>query len=131
GHLAGLAVELGAVGHEDAQPPGHLVLEVRRLAPLRARRRLDVLAPAPAGLEGQPADLGAGDAHQVEAATFEGPGLVRGAEVTQLRLCHSWFLRRGWPVAAIVDVLPCNPPAAHRPPRCSRPANRPATLGPS
>src|SRR5689334_14113746 len=46
--LARRGVELGAVGQLDPQGAGDVVLEVRGLAQVGARDRLDVVGPAPA-----------------------------------------------------------------------------------
>ena len=54
GDVAGPRIELRAVGHDHVQHALHVVLEVRRLAQVGARERLDVLGPAPARLQGQP-----------------------------------------------------------------------------
>jgi hypothetical protein len=80
GDIAGLRVELGAIGHHDVQRAAHVVLEVRRFAQLGACQRLHVLRPAPAGLQGKPADLGAADPQQVEGAPLERACLVRCSE---------------------------------------------------
>jgi hypothetical protein len=85
GDIAGPGVELGPVGHHDVQRPGHVVLEVRRLAQLGARDRLDVGRPAPAGRQGQPADFGAADLDQVHGAVGEGAGLIGSLEALLLR----------------------------------------------
>jgi hypothetical protein len=85
GDVAGPGVELGAVGHHDVQRPGHVVLEVRRLAQLGTRQRLDVLRPAPPGLQGEPADLGAADLEQVQGAVVEAAGLVGRLEALLFR----------------------------------------------
>src|SRR6266487_2505941 len=61
GDIAGVGVELGAVGHLDVQCAGYVVLKVRRLAPVGAGDRLDVLGPLPAGLQGEPADVAVAD----------------------------------------------------------------------
>jgi hypothetical protein len=60
-HLAGASVELLAGRRADPQHARDVVLEVRRLAPVGAGDRPDVGRPAPAGLEREPADLGAAD----------------------------------------------------------------------
>src|SRR5262245_46993596 len=52
GHLAGRELLLAAVVHVDAHPPLDAVPEVRHLARVRARDRLDVGRPTPARLEG-------------------------------------------------------------------------------
>src|SRR4030042_1772246 len=49
--LPGPRLELGTVPHEDVHTSRDLVLEVRRLAPLRAGDRLDVRRPLPARLQ--------------------------------------------------------------------------------
>src|SRR5580692_1564514 len=76
GHLAGARVELGAVGQLDAQSPGDVVLEVRGLAQVGARDRLDVTGPAPPGLEHQAAYVAAADVQQLDLAVGEGADLV-------------------------------------------------------
>jgi hypothetical protein len=85
GDIAGPGVELGAVGHHDVQRSGRVVLEVRRLAQVGARDRLDVVRPAPAGLQGEPADFGAADLDEVHGAVGERAGLVGGLEALLLR----------------------------------------------
>src|SRR6185312_15309726 len=82
--IAGLAVELGSVIHEDAKHPGDVVLEVRRLAALRHRDRLHRARPAPAGLEDRAADGGPADANQLDAALREFADLVGLAEMLEL-----------------------------------------------
>src|SRR4051794_30129230 len=57
GDIARLGDELGAVVHPDAQPAAHVELHVRCLAAVGAGDGLDVVRPAPARLEDQPADL--------------------------------------------------------------------------
>src|SRR5258706_11336771 len=62
GDIAGLAVELGSVIHEDAKDAGDVVLEVGRLAALRLRDWLHRARPAPARLEDHAAYGGPADA---------------------------------------------------------------------
>ena len=87
GDVAGPRIELRAVGHDHVQHALHVVLEVRRLAQVGARERLDVLGPAPARLQRQPADLGAADPQQVQRAALELASLVGSGEA--LLLCLS------------------------------------------
>ena len=68
GDVSGPGVELGAIGHHDVQRSGHVVLEMRRLAELGAGQRLDVVRPAPPGLQGETADFGAADLEEVQGA---------------------------------------------------------------
>jgi hypothetical protein len=83
-HLAGSGVQFGALGGEDPQGPGHVVLEVRCLAQVRAGERLDVLRPAPARLEHEAADLRASDRDDLGAAEGELAHLVGCGEVAVL-----------------------------------------------
>ena len=85
GHVAGPGVELGAVGHHHVQRPGHVVLEVGRFAQLGAGQRLAWSRPAPARLQGEPADLGAADLEQVQGAVVEAAGLVWGGKALLFR----------------------------------------------
>src|SRR5919108_1961355 len=71
GDLARAGDELGAVVHADRELAAHVVLEVRRLAAVRSGDRLDVVGPAPAGLEGVPADLAVADLEDLGAAVRE------------------------------------------------------------
>ena len=64
-HFAGAALALAAVVHEDAHPSGQAVAQVRDLAGVRAGDRLDVLRPAPAGLERSATDHPASDIHDL------------------------------------------------------------------
>src|SRR5205823_4893338 len=50
--IAGSTLALGAVVHEHLHAARHAVSEVRDLAGVRPSDRLDVVRPAPAGLEG-------------------------------------------------------------------------------
>src|SRR5260370_561761 len=86
GDVTGPGIELGAVGHDDMQRALHVVLEVRGLAQVGARERLDMVGPAPPRLQGEPPDVGAADSQQVEGAPVEGAGLVGRAEALLLRL---------------------------------------------
>jgi hypothetical protein len=54
-----------------------VVLEVRRLAAVRSGDRLQVIGPAPAGFEDEPADLAAADVEDLGAAVGELAHLVR------------------------------------------------------
>src|SRR3954454_12805164 len=76
GDVARSRDELGAVVHADRNPAAHVVLEVRRVAAVRARDRLDVVRPAPAGLENVSADLAAADVEDLRAAVGEFTDLV-------------------------------------------------------
>src|SRR5919197_6679877 len=76
GDLAGAGDELGAVVHADRELAADVVLEVRRLAAVRCGDRLDVVGPAPAGLEGVPADLAVADVEDLGAAVGELARLV-------------------------------------------------------
>ena len=74
----GRGVELLALGRADPQRARDVVLEVRRLAHSVPAIGLHVGRPAPAGLEGEPADLGAADAQQVDPAVRERRGSRSG-----------------------------------------------------
>src|SRR5437763_14702795 len=83
------ALALRAVVHEHLHPAGHDVTQVRDLTRVRARDRLHVGRPAPAGLEcaapdGMPADL---DDVRTPVA-FELTDLVRRVEALDLHRCH-------------------------------------------
>ena len=67
------------------QRPGHVVLEVGCLAQLGAGQRLDMIRPAPAWLQGEPADLGAADLEQVQGTVVEAAGLVGRGEALLFR----------------------------------------------
>jgi hypothetical protein len=56
--------------------------------PLGAGEGLEVIRPTPAGPEGESSDLGTADGDQVEAASLEGPRLVRSVEGLLLCVCH-------------------------------------------
>ena len=87
GDVAGAGVELGAVSHHDVQRSLHVILEMRCFAQVRARERLDVLRPAPAGLKGKPADFATADPYQVQGTALEGAGLV--GRIQAFLLCLS------------------------------------------
>src|SRR5919204_4833050 len=89
GDLAGAGDELGAVVHADRELAADVVLEVRRLAAVRSGDRLDVVGPAPAGLEGVPADLAVADVEDLGAAAPELARLV------------------GLPESLVLGLLPC------------------------
>src|SRR5919197_3767175 len=76
GDLAGAGDELGAVVHADRELAADVVLEMRGLAAVRSGDRLDVVGPAPAGLEGVPADLAVADLEDLGAAVGELARLV-------------------------------------------------------
>lgn len=66
GHIAGIALDFGAVVHFDHQDSGDMILEVGRLAALGLGDRLDTGRPAPARLQSRPADGGASDVDQFD-----------------------------------------------------------------
>src|SRR5690606_11422097 len=82
--------ELRAVVHADREPPGHVVLEVRRLAAFGLGERLHVVRPAPAGLEHEPADLAAADLDDLGPAARKFAQLVRMLESLVLTLAHGF-----------------------------------------
>src|ERR671936_1517050 len=110
GDLAGAGDELGAVVHTDRELAGDVVLEVRRLAAVRSGDRLDVVGPAPARLEGVPADLAVADLENLGAAVGELACLVGLPESLVLGLlacacgCH---LR-------LLSVSRCSPASVER-----------------
>src|ERR1700733_3601151 len=65
GYLPGRRIERAAIGQLDPQCACHVVLEMRRLAQVGARDRLDVLGPPPPRLEDEPSDVAAPDAQQL------------------------------------------------------------------
>src|SRR4051794_14458888 len=75
-HVPRSGDELGAVVHADAQATAHLVLEVLDLAAVGAGKRLDVVGPAPPGLEHEPADRPAADLEDLGAAVGELANLI-------------------------------------------------------
>jgi hypothetical protein len=74
--VAWLRDELGAVVHLDREPPGQVVLEVRRLAAVRLGERLDVLRPSPSGLEDEASDGASADVEDLCATLRELTRLV-------------------------------------------------------
>jgi hypothetical protein len=70
----------------DRDPPADVVLEVRRFAARGAGDRLDVVRPAPTGLEDEAADLAAADLEDLGAAVRELAYLVRRLEALLLAL---------------------------------------------
>src|SRR5919204_3259777 len=86
GDVAGAGDHLGAVVHPDRELAAHVVLEVRGLAAVRVRERLDVVRPAPARLEDEPSHLAVSDLQDLGAAVPELADLVR--------LCKAFVLRR-------------------------------------
>ena len=91
-----------------------MVLEVRRLAQVGARDRRDVGRPAPARLEGEAADVGPGDAEQVEAIVHR--TAHGGAEIVKLLGTGSAYYAPGSAVVEMVEavlkdkkkILPCS-----------------------
>ena len=65
-HVPRLAVEFSAIGHGDVENATDLVLEVRRFAEIGASDGLDVLRPAPSGLEGEASDLTPTDGQEID-----------------------------------------------------------------
>src|SRR5438034_1003809 len=65
GKVSGPRHKLGAVVHADAKPPADVVLEVRGLAACGLSDWLDVVRPAPAGLEDEAANRRASQGQQV------------------------------------------------------------------
>src|SRR5579884_3388777 len=88
--VAGAEVELLAVVHPHVHPARYAIAGVLCLAALRACDRLDVLRPAPAGLEGGQAHRAGFRVDQFQAAhaVLEEPGLVRLVEVLVLDARH-------------------------------------------
>src|SRR3954453_19322257 len=99
GDIARSRDELGPVVHADREPAAHVVLEVRRVAAVGASDRLDVVRPAPPGLENVSADLAAADVEDLRAAVGEFTDLVGILEALVLGLlaricgCHLGLLR--------------------------------------
>src|SRR5438309_7739840 len=77
--------ELGAVVHADAKPPAHVVLEVRGLAACGLRDGLDVVRPAPAGLEDEAANRRASQGQQLGMPVLELTDLLGLDEALVLR----------------------------------------------
>src|SRR5580704_6368064 len=90
GDVAGARVKLAAVRHLDAQHARRVILEVRRLAELGPRDRLDVYGPPPPGLEGQPPDRATADIDEIHAPLVENPLLVGAAESLVFRRDCRW-----------------------------------------
>jgi hypothetical protein len=83
--VAGPQLDLGAVVHDHPHPARDDVEEVRELARIGAGDRLDVIAPAPAGLEHRLADLLARHRHEPQLAVrLERSRIVRLVEVLDL-----------------------------------------------
>src|SRR5207245_7268148 len=91
GDIARPGDEFLAVVHEDREPAGDVVLEVRRLAALRPGQRLDVPRPAPTGLEDQPAYCASADLEDLGLAVGKLASFVRARESPVLAaLAHVW-----------------------------------------
>jgi hypothetical protein len=86
GDVAGPGDHLCAVVHADPQPAADVVLEVRRLAAVCLRDRLDVVRPALSRLEHQAPHLTAADIEDLGAAVRELARLIRAAEALVLGL---------------------------------------------
>src|SRR6266511_2118049 len=87
--LAGADLGLLAVVHEDAHPTGEHVSEMRDLARISLRDRLDVLRPLPPGLEGPPPHLLAAELDDLYlTVSLERTGLVGGIEALGLNARH-------------------------------------------
>src|SRR5919198_62538 len=78
--------KLGAIVHSDRQAAAEVVLEVGRLAAVGTRDRLDVVRPAPAGLENQPPHLAAADLENLGAPVRKLARLVGRLEALVLGL---------------------------------------------
>src|ERR671936_849834 len=111
GDLAGAGDELGAVVHADRELAADVVLEMRGLAAVRSGDRPDVVGPAPAGLEGVPADLAVADLEDLGTAVRELTRLVGLPESLVLGFlaracgCHLGLLSGppGGPADCLVD----------------------------
>src|SRR3990170_1232370 len=88
-NLARADLELRAVRHHDVDAAGGVVLEVGRLAPLRAGDGLDVLRPAPARLKRELAHDAAADVDDLGLPLLKRPCLVWVPEVLALCARHS------------------------------------------
>src|SRR4051812_37114696 len=84
GDVAGAGEDLGAVVHQDRKPATHVVLEVGCLATRGPGDRLDVVRPAPAGLEHEAADLAAADSEDLRVPVREIARLVGRLEALVL-----------------------------------------------
>jgi hypothetical protein len=79
--VTGPQLHLGAVGHPHPLAPGDDIAGVGDLAQLGAGERLDVLRPAPAGLEHRAPDRRVIECDQIDPALLgRGPALVRAVE---------------------------------------------------
>src|SRR4051794_33551228 len=90
-NIARARVVGGPIRHHDVQATGDLVLEMRRLAPLRPRDGLDVLRPAPAGFENEPTDARPANVQEFDLPLLERAGLVRHVETLMLRTGHGSY----------------------------------------
>src|ERR1700733_9816815 len=88
GDVAGTGDEFGAVVHADGEPSADVVLEVRCLAAVGLGDRLDVVGPAPARLEDEPADLGVAHLENLGAAVGKLAGFVWRVEGLVLGRLH-------------------------------------------
>jgi hypothetical protein len=113
GHdFTGTCVDLGSVLHGHVNPPGQLVLLVRRHAELGAGHRLDVLGPPPSWLKGNPADLDApGKVDQLHPPVLTFPNLVRLVERHMLeRLGHGCSYHVSVPPRSFTSLVKALPP---------------------
>lgn len=86
--LAGMAIELAPIIHADVKDPGHVVLEVRRLATGGMHEGLHRIRPLPAGLEDRSADRLATDTYQFDSAPGEPANLDGVVEADDLGSFH-------------------------------------------
>src|SRR5204862_7931353 len=85
-HVPRLGDELTAVVHPYREPSADVVLEVRRLARVGTRDGLDVVGPAPARLEHQPADFGDTYRDELDSTVRKLPHVRWSTEAHALRL---------------------------------------------
>ena len=92
GDVAGLRDELRSVVHQDPKASADVVLEMRSLAALGLRDGLDVVRPAPPGLEDEASDLGSSDVEDLGSAIRELARLIRTLEALVLCVVHLLLL---------------------------------------
>ena len=90
GDVAGPGVELEPSAITTCSTPCTWYWKCGASHSVGAGERLDVLGPAPAGLQGQPADLGAADPQQVQRAALEPAGLVGRRRSSSALPWRSW-----------------------------------------
>src|SRR5215213_4329555 len=84
-NVPGTEFPLGAVVVDEVHPTRHHVPRVQYLATIRPHDGLDVLGPTPPWLQGESPRRDLVDAHYVDLAVVEAPGLVGGLDALDLQ----------------------------------------------